>query len=48
VHEEIAELRKQSQKLDRLSEAVSRLKRQMSGLEKNKKRDQGGGGKPQQ
>jgi hypothetical protein len=48
VHEEIVELRKQGQKLDKLSEAVSRLKRQIAALEKSKKRDQSGGGKPQQ
>lgn len=48
VHEEIVELRKQGQKLERLSEAMSRLKRQLAAVEKSKKRDQSGGGKPQQ
>ncbi len=47
VQEEISSLRKQSQKIDRLAESISRLKRNVSAPDRGRKRDQGGGGKPQ-
>jgi glycosyltransferase involved in cell wall biosynthesis len=45
VQEEIAQLRKQSQKIDKLAEAISRLKKQMPAREKPRKRDQSGSAK---
>jgi dolichol-phosphate mannosyltransferase len=46
VQEEIAQLRKQGQKIDKLAEAVSRLRKQIPAREKPRKRDQSGSAKP--
>lgn len=48
VQEEIAELRKQDQKLDKLAETLSQLRKQIATRDKSRKRDSNDRGEPQQ